>query len=940
MGSLQMQGACECGSAVRCRSCSSGRSSRHCGEDQRRRRRGIIRVDSRLDDRGRDVYSSRGQSDREELALDGWWHAWFDEAAEWEHHEPPDPRTPLGEIETHQPTVGWDKIEEGMESIQVPGTWDSSRPGHRGVVWYWRPLVIPDDWGGRSVWLHFGGVRLCTEVYLDDVLVGYELDGLTPFDVDLTDHVRPGNRYQLAVRVTQPGGTRPGERPRPIAWGETQLPPSHEFGGIWGHVSLVSAHVAHVHGLHVSASEDLSVAQVVCRVVNEGTERRAWLMASVEDASGTEVASSAETECLLAGESTADVALEVSIPEPRAWSPEEPYLYVVRVSLRERSGGDQVTRSFGLRHLAFDQDGYRLNGRPLHLRVARSEGWYPENTAAPSARLAEQEVRAAKDLGLNALRFDGHVASEDVLNAADRLGLFVIERLAGTGSQGVEGSEACRNSLMAWLERTRRDRLYRRGREHPCVLWADMPSSLKRARYCVYEGLPCESTGGPGQDRAPEVCPVSETRQGLPSPANLLARYGDRRLPGSDAAFWQGALDHLQRDFERHGMARVFTGVDSLVRATSRAAEESLARAVRDARLDPLCSGVDVGRWSDQPGCWLGVTDTFREPKAAPERLVRATDPLLLCFDALPSVVRAGEQHTVSVWLSNWSRESGSFMLEVRLVGPNGRLAVEEAGWVLLDGSTGQLLCEMPLATGGGGEYVVQARLKSRGQIVCQTRQSVWSIVARGPSLRRLSILGPADAIALTLSRWGVAWEPFRLGNRTEALLITSSEPDGAVANALYAGAVNRVAILLDGTPRRASAARPAWQDLLPATRSAVRLGEPLGAQGLWLVGGRHCILNGVGDPGVWWHTTDQNLYPRYVLRDVPGTSLVSLCYLDSVEASSARYPRIGTVAAVGSLGEAKCLLCGLGVVLGVQREQPLAERVLSNILDWLGGGT
>ena len=74
-------------------------------------------------------------------SLDGWWHAFFDTEASWQSEwVAPTNHT------AHAPSVGWDNLDDHKESVRVPGIWRDTRPGFGGVVWYWRPFVVPDEW--------------------------------------------------------------------------------------------------------------------------------------------------------------------------------------------------------------------------------------------------------------------------------------------------------------------------------------------------------------------------------------------------------------------------------------------------------------------------------------------------------------------------------------------------------------------------------------------------------------------------------------------------------------------------------------------------------------------------------------------------------------------------------------------------------------------------
>ncbi len=161
--------------------------------------------------------------DTDTLDLNGWWHAWYDEAAARPAQDAgaPDARPPLS---CPAPTAGWDGMEDGMESQRVPGTWAESRPGYRGVVWYWRPVAVPEGWSGKRVYVRFEGVRQQAQVFINQTWVGQSLRSEAPFEVDLGGRVAAGEVFVLAVRVTFMGA-----------------PDGVPAGGIVGDVTLCAA---------------------------------------------------------------------------------------------------------------------------------------------------------------------------------------------------------------------------------------------------------------------------------------------------------------------------------------------------------------------------------------------------------------------------------------------------------------------------------------------------------------------------------------------------------------------------------------------------------------------------------------------------------------------------------------------------------------------------
>ena len=85
---------------------------------------------------------------------------------------------------------------DNCPQIIVPAPWqaDARFRDHSGEAWYQREIEIPADWmqSGRVVTLGFGAVDYFAEVWLNDIKVGDHEGGYLPFELDITNAVRPG----------------------------------------------------------------------------------------------------------------------------------------------------------------------------------------------------------------------------------------------------------------------------------------------------------------------------------------------------------------------------------------------------------------------------------------------------------------------------------------------------------------------------------------------------------------------------------------------------------------------------------------------------------------------------------------------------------------------------------------------------------------------------
>ncbi len=108
------------------------------------------------------------------------------------------------------------------------------------------------------------------------------------------------------------------------------------------------------------------------------------------------------------------------IRNPHLWSPDDPYLYTMKVD------GNEFR--YGIRTIAYSAEkGFLLNGKPVLLKggcVHHDNGLLG---ASALDRAEDRKLQLMKDQGYNAVRCSHNLQSEHFMNACDSLGLMVID---------------------------------------------------------------------------------------------------------------------------------------------------------------------------------------------------------------------------------------------------------------------------------------------------------------------------------------------------------------------------------------------------------------------------------------------------------------------------------------------------------------------------------
>ncbi|MFH2001484.1 MAG: PA14 domain-containing protein [Planctomycetota bacterium] len=428
---------------------------------------------------------------RERIDLSGpGWELWLDKEASYRNDALYLPPVDLNKLPVHAPTCGWEKIPDNERfPVSVPGTVEEYLFGelndYQGVSWWMRDISFPLQTRVQRVKLCFEAVRLRCEIYLDRKLVGYDLIGNTPFEVDITDHVVPGRTHHLALRITDPGGNFDWIDYTPQPWGKYMVPASHGFGGVTGRVSLLLHDEVYIKDIFIKNKPSITEADALLTLVNEGSsECTGEILLRVEEATCASGAGKKTTpswngplEIRLEairfppGEQATQVTL--TAPGARIWDLDDPALYQLSADLRcaEQGFEDCTTQRFGFRWFEVEGHGekavFRLNHRRIVLRSAISWGFWPVNGIYPTPDLAKKHVAVAKELGLNMLHFHRCIGWPMVLDQADEQGLLYYEEPGGYTVQG--------GTWFAWgWAREKLLRMVRRDRNHPSLVIYNM----------------------------------------------------------------------------------------------------------------------------------------------------------------------------------------------------------------------------------------------------------------------------------------------------------------------------------------------------------------------------------------------------------------------------------------------------------------------------------
>ena len=277
-------------------------------------------------------------------------------------------------------------------------------------LWYHRQVLIPEQFSGKGLLLHFGAVDQTATVWVNGRQAGSHVGGYLPFTLDITQLVEDGVA-DIVVRVTddteKSGLTRGKQRTK--RGGIWYTPQS----GIWQTVWMEAVPESYVRNLLITPDFDNAVVEIAAETVGD-----ALAYAQFEGQSYL-------------------LPARIPVPEFEPWCPENPRLYGFTVTC----GEDLVQSYFAMRKFSVEKDERGvprlfLNNRPYFHNGLLDQGYWPDGLyTAPTDEAMIHDISTAKAMGFNMLR--KHIKVEPLrwYYHCDRYGMLVWQDMPCGGGK-------------------------------------------------------------------------------------------------------------------------------------------------------------------------------------------------------------------------------------------------------------------------------------------------------------------------------------------------------------------------------------------------------------------------------------------------------------------------------------------------------------------------
>lgn len=340
---------------------------------------------------------------------------------------------------------------------------------------YTKYVSIPAEWENDCVGLSIDGAMLNATVDVNGCKVALQHYGYAPFYVDLTDYVTFGEENRITIHTNT--SMQPNSR-----W--------YTGSGLFRGVKLCHGPRVHVaeNGIYVytkEVSNGYAYIEAMVEVENTTAQNRlAEVTLLMKKEGSEEIVKTSKRVIQINARTSENARMAFSVENPELWDAENPNLYNVEIQVKnlglyrtrflpqEKQEIDTASVLFGIRTITADAvRGLQVNGKTVKLKGGCL---HHDNGLLGAVSVYESEARKVKklkEIGFNAIRTTHNPPSEALIEACDRLGMYVFDEAFDAWGIAKRGGDYNQYFADCW----ERDltAFVKRDRSHPCVtIWS------------------------------------------------------------------------------------------------------------------------------------------------------------------------------------------------------------------------------------------------------------------------------------------------------------------------------------------------------------------------------------------------------------------------------------------------------------------------------------
>lgn len=353
-----------------------------------------------------------------------------------------------------------------MSTVRIPSIDDKKNPS--GL--YIKDFELPET--QDNVFINFGGINSCGEVYVNGVFAGYSQDTFDETEYDITEYVHPGkNRLAVTVHQFCDGSYLEDQD----MW---------RLSGIFRDVNIVFKPKVFVRDFFMRSEmhDNYTCADFKLDAEIEARGKAftgGELKVEVFNAKGKKYTSTKEKINAFGDKEERKISVTVPVKDMQLWSHENPYLYNVKVSLVEDGiVFDVREHKFGFREIKIEKYNEQtkrgpfilLNGVPLKICGVNRHDFHPDYGHAVPEEIIRSDLELLKRSNITNVRTCHYPNSRRFYELCDEIGILVMSE-NNLETHGLAHMIPGSNPLWSAQCCYRMSNMVNSFKNHPCIIF-------------------------------------------------------------------------------------------------------------------------------------------------------------------------------------------------------------------------------------------------------------------------------------------------------------------------------------------------------------------------------------------------------------------------------------------------------------------------------------
>lgn len=330
---------------------------------------------------------------------------------------------------------------------------------------YRREFMIPADWKGNEVFIHFDGVYSAMYLWVNGKKVGYSQGANNDAEFNITEYVKTGKNI-LAVEVYR--------------WSDGSYLEDQDMfrlSGIHRDVYLVATPKVRLRDFYLTSTfkgDDMkkAVLNVVADIQNYASKRNSGtvLKMTLLDAAGKQVVAKDVSVPDIDKNAVTELKFTEDVTNPHLWTAETPYLYTVLFELQDKAGKtlEVVQSQFGFRKIEIKNKRVYINNQLVFFKGANRHDTDPRHGKAVPVDMMIKDIVLFKQNNLNTIRTSHYPNDPKMYALFDHYGLYVMDE-ADIECHGNVAISSMPSWIPAFVDRM--ERMVERDKNHPSVIF-------------------------------------------------------------------------------------------------------------------------------------------------------------------------------------------------------------------------------------------------------------------------------------------------------------------------------------------------------------------------------------------------------------------------------------------------------------------------------------